>query len=84
MLRSVGGVKLVGMKFSSSQSRSCSFGDRAGKFCGGRQQRLGGRRITGVSGNLEVSILVLSAVEASVLGRRSIGCLERLREGVGL
>ena len=46
------------------------------------RHRLGGRRTAGVSGYLEVSVLVLSAVEASVLGRRSIGCLERLREGV--
>ena len=41
---------------------------------------MGGLRIVG--GNLEVSVFVLSAVEASVLGRRSMGCLERLREGV--
>ena len=45
---------------------------------------MGGRRITGVDGYLELSVLVLSAVEVSVLGRRSIGCLERLRDGVGL
>ena len=29
-----------------------------------------------------VEVLGLSAVEVSVLGRRSRGCLERLREGV--
>ena len=43
---------------------------------------MAGRRIAGVDGYLEVSVLALSAVEASVLGRRSIGCLERLRDGV--
>ena len=32
-----------------------------------------------------MSVLVLSAVEASVVGRRSMGCLERLRcGGVGV
>ena len=39
-------------------------------------------RSTGMSGYSVVEGLGLSVVEASVLGRKSIGCLERLREGV--
>ena len=46
------------------------------------RQKLGGRRCTGVSGYSVAEVLGLLAVEVSVLGRRSRGCLERLREGV--
>ena len=35
-----------------------------------------------MSGYVVAEVLRLSAVEVSVLGRRSRGCLERLREGV--
>ena len=76
MLRSVGSVELVSMKVEPSEEL---IGD---KVCGVGRQKVDGRRTTGVSGNCEVPVLVLSAAEASVLGRKSIGCVERLREGV--
>ena len=46
---------------------------------GGGRQRLAGRRRTAIVGHCEGSVLV-----CSVLGRKSMGCGERLRDGVRL